>query len=156
MIGGPPIAQPYYPYPYQPPVANAPGSPGYVQQPPYVRPAQPRTPPPNQLATLPRMPAPPVVRGQKPDEPPARPALKLDMPAPEALGVPVPAAPPDWTTLRVRLDRIGATGFALDSLPEGGYRFRCQVPTTNGPRPVEGRAASEGEAVNRAIEAAGK
>jgi hypothetical protein len=92
-----------------------------------------------------------VVRGQIPDEAPVRPSLKLDMPSPEALGVVVPAAPPNWTDLRVRLDRIGATGFSLDLLPEGGYRFRCQVLTANGPRTVEGRAATEGEAVQRVL-----
>jgi hypothetical protein len=136
MIGGPPIAQPYYPYPYQPPVANVPGSLGYVQQP--QRPAPVRS-------------APPVVRGQIPEEAPApRPAPKLEMPTPEALGV--PAVPPSLTDLRVRLDRIGATGFALDPLPEGGYRFRCQVLTANGPTVVEGRAATEAEAVQRVLD----
>jgi hypothetical protein len=136
MIGGPPIAQPYYPYQYQPPVTNVPGSPGYVQQP--------QRPAPVRAAT-------PVVRGQIPDEAPVRPSLKLDMPSPEALGVVVPAAPPNWTDLRVRLDRIRATGFSFDPLPEGGYRFRCQVLTVNGPRAVEGRAATEGEAVQRVL-----
>jgi hypothetical protein len=156
MIGGPPIAQPYYPYPYQPPVTNVPGSPGYVQQPPAARPTQ-SWPPPSQQAAVPRMPAPPVVRGQIPDEPPARPTLKLEMPPPEALGVKMPAAPPDWTDLRVRLDRIGATGFTLDPLPEGGYRFHCQVPTSGGqPRTIEGKAATEGEAVRRALDGVGR
>jgi len=104
------------------------------------------------------MPAPPVVRGQSADEVLVRPAaLKLEMPPPEALGVPVPAAPPDWTDLRVRLDRIGAKQFTLDPLPEGGYRFTCQVSTTGGQsRTIEGRAATEGEAVRRAVDAAGR
>jgi hypothetical protein len=138
MIGGPPIAQPYYPYQYQPPATNVPGSPGYVQQQPRPTPVRP---------------APPVVRGQIPEEAPVRPAaIKLDMPSPEALGVTVPVAPPSWTDLRVQLDRIGATGFALDPLPEGGYRFRCQVLTANGPTTVEGRAATEAEAVQRVLE----
>jgi hypothetical protein len=142
MIGGPPIAQPYYPYQYQPPITNVPGS-GYVQQ--------------QQRPTAIR-PAPPVVRGQIPDEAPARPAaIKLDMPTPEALGVAVPIVPPSWTDLRVRLDRIGATGFSLDPLPEGGYRFRCQLPTAGGqPRMVEGHGPTETEAVRRALEQAGR
>ena len=151
MIGGPPISPPiYYPYQYQPPAPT----PGYVQQPSYVRPAQPWTPPPSQQAVLPRMPNPPVVRGQIPDEAPVRPKPQLVMPTPEALGV--PAVPPSLTELRVRLDRIGATGFSLDPAPEGGYRFRCQVPTASGPRMVEGRAATEAEAVRRGLEQVGK
>ncbi len=141
MIGGPPIAQPYYPYQYP--------TPGYVQQPSAVRP----TPLASQQATLPRIPAPPVVRGQIPDEAPTRQAMKLDMPAPEALGVAVPAS---WTELRVRLDRIGATGFALELQPDGGYRFRCEIPATNGRRTVEGRAGTEAEAVRQALEQAGQ
>jgi hypothetical protein len=152
MIGGPPIAQPYYPYQYQPPVTNVPGSPGYVQQPPAARP---RTVPPTQQASLPRVPNPPVVRGQIPDEAPARPALKLDMPTPEALGVAVPVPLPSWTDLRVRLDRIGATGFALEKQADG-YRFSCQVGTANGPRQIEGHAATEAEAVGRALEQVGR
>jgi hypothetical protein len=78
------------------------------------------------------------------------------MPTPEALGVAMPAAPPNWTDLRVRLDRVGATDFALEPLPEGGYRFRCRMPAANGSRTVEGRAATEAEAVRRALEQAGR
>jgi hypothetical protein len=103
------------------------------------------------------LPAPPIVRGQKPDDAPARPMLKLEMPPPEALGVPAPAAPPDWTELRVRLDRIGATGFAMRKQADGSYRFACQVRPAGGPpRTVEGRGATEAEAVRRAVAAAGK
>jgi hypothetical protein len=79
------------------------------------------------------------------------------MPSPEALGVPVPrpAAPVDWTSLRVRLDRLGATRFALERVADG-YRFTCKVPTADPARPrtLEGRAATEQEAVNRALDQA--
>jgi hypothetical protein len=142
MIGGPPITQPYAPYQYPAPVYTPP--PFYAQQLPAARPA-------------PR-PATPVVRAQSPDEPPTRPTARrpLEMPSPEALGVPVPATELDWTDLRLRLDRLGATGFALEKLPDGGYRFICQVPSSGGPRPVEGRASTESEAVRRALEQTGR
>jgi hypothetical protein len=97
-----------------------------------------------------------VVRGQSPDEAPARSIARVpDMPPPEALGVAVPATELDWTDLRLKLDRLGATGFVLEKLPASGYRFACRVPTSGGPaRVVEGRAATEPEAVRRALEAA--
>ena len=119
--------------------------------------ARPRTPPPSQRAAVARLPAPPVVRGQSPDEAPARPRIRLEMPPPEALGVPAPAAPPDWTDLRVRLDRIGATGFAMQKQADGSYRFTCQVRAADGgTRQYEGRAATEAGAVRRAVAAAGR
>jgi hypothetical protein len=134
MVGGPPIAHPYYPYQYQPPVQQ----PAYVQQPrpTLVTPTQPRSPA-------------PVVRGQVPDETPRRPA-KLEMPSPEALNVPAPLPPPDWMDLRVRLDRIGATGFSLAQQADG-YHFRCQAPAGGQVRTFEGRGLTEAEAVEQAL-----
>jgi hypothetical protein len=93
-----------------------------------------------------------------PEEPRPVPApRKLEMPPPEALGVPVPRPerPVDWTSLRVRLDRLGATRFALERT-DGGYRFTCQMPTADAahPRTLEGRATTEQEAVRRALEQA--
>jgi hypothetical protein len=79
------------------------------------------------------------------------------MPPPEALGVSAPVTDLDWTDLRLKLDRLGATGFALEKLPEGGYRFACKLPARGGPvRAVEGRASTEAEAVRRALSAAGR
>jgi hypothetical protein len=102
------------------------------------------------------MPTPPVVRGQMPDEP-ARPAPKLEMPSPEALGVTMPAPPPNWTDLRVRLDRIGATAYVLEPLSTGGYQFHCQVRSADGsPRTIEGCGATEAEAVRRALDGVGR
>jgi hypothetical protein len=147
VVGGLPIAQPYVPYQYPAAVYGQP--PAVVQQQPAVRPQ------PVQHVIAPR---PAVARGQKPDEPAARPAprkLALEMPSPEALGVPVPAAPPDWAELRVRLDRLGATSFSLAKETDG-YRFTCQVPTAGGSRTVEGRAATEAGAVQRALATAGR
>ena len=145
MVGGPPIAQPYYPYQYPAQVPQA-----YVQQP---RPAL-------GALTQPRSPAAPVVRGQMPEERPAakpvpRKAALPDMPPPEVLGVPVPPPPPDWTELRLRLDRLGATRFSLDKQADG-YRFTCEVRTTAGPRTLEARAATEAEAVQRALAQVGR
>ena len=44
----------------------------------------------------------------------------------------------------------------LEKLPAGGYCFRCQLPSTDPakPRAIEGRAATEAEAVQRALEQA--
>jgi hypothetical protein len=94
-----------------------------------------------------------VVRAQQADEPVRSAPPKLTMPSPEALGVPVPrpATELDWTALRVRLDRLGATQFTLTKLPEGGYCFTCRLPSAG---TVEGRATTEAEAVQRALEQA--
>jgi hypothetical protein len=75
------------------------------------------------------------------------------MPPPEALGVPVPrpVVPVDWTAVRVRLDRLGATQFGLEKLATGGYWFHFRLPSA---QPIEGRAATEAEAVQRAMEQA--
>lgn len=138
MIGGLPVVQqPVYQYP------------------PYVPPAYVPRPPATQQATA--RPSAPVVRGQKPDEVSARPVPRpLEMPSPQALGVPVPATELDWTDLRVRLDRMGATGFLMEQVP-GGYHFACRVTTAGGqPRLVEGRAATEADAVRRALDQAGR
>jgi hypothetical protein len=137
MIGGPPVAQPYYPYPYPAPAQ----SPGYVQQP---RP---------QMA---RPAAPPVARGQMPEEAPRRSPqpIKLEMPSPEALGVPTPPPPLDWTDVRVRLDRMGATGFSLDQQADG-FHFRCQIASGGQPRTLEGHGMTEDEAVQQALRQAG-
>ncbi|MFO0810456.1 MAG: hypothetical protein U0746_17665 [Gemmataceae bacterium] len=87
-------------------------------------------------------PKPPAARAQMPEEP--RPSVALTLPTPEQLGVPMPLT---WTEIRVRLDRLGANGFALDKEPTG-YRFACKLP--NG-RTIEARAATEGEAARQAL-----
>lgn len=68
------------------------------------------------------------------------------MPTPEQLGIAL-AKPVDWSQLRVRLDRVGASGFQLTS-ESGGWRFTCHL--TNG-RTVEGRADNDVEAVLNAL-----
>jgi hypothetical protein len=106
----------------------------------------------------------PVARGQMPEEPrrpaapPAPPPTRLEMPSPEELGIAVakPAAPVDWSAVHARLDRLGVLKFALERQPTGDYRFTCLVPGAdpNRPRPVEATAATESEAVQRALEQA--
>jgi hypothetical protein len=151
-----PYPAPFYaPVPQAAPAAPRPAPPAAARAPQPVSVAWPAPPPaPTQVAAG-RAPA-PVVRGQMPEEPhPAAAPPKLALPPPEALGVPVPhpAAPVDWTALRVRLDRLGATQFALERLPEGDYRFRCRLPSADPahPRTVEVRAATEAEAVRQAL-----
>jgi hypothetical protein len=120
---------------------------------PPVPPQRPPVAPGTPVAHAPGSPAKPVVRGQKPDE--ARPA-PLVMPTPEELGIPVPKAAPaapaavDWAAVHARLDRLGATAFALERAGQG-YRFTCRLPAD---RTVEGRGATQVEAIRMALEQA--
>lgn len=68
------------------------------------------------------------------------------MPTPEQLGVSMPK-PVTMIDLRVRLDRLNASGFQLAPQADG-WRFACQLP--NG-RTVEAIGACEVEAVQRAL-----
>ena len=121
MIGGSPI--PVYPtYPQA-------GPPSYPQAP---RP----------VAVRPQPRPAPTVRGQKAEEP----RTLAAMPTPEQLGVALPK-PADWTELRVRLDRLGASQFTLVK-NDGGWRFACQLP---GGRSLEGHGATDADAVSDAL-----
>jgi hypothetical protein len=104
-------------------------------------------------------PRPPIVRAKGPDDPPPAPKpAPLTMPSPEQLGVTraklAPGDVVDWAAARRRLDRLGATGFLLEKLPQGGYRFTCLLPTTQAGRThhVEAVAATEAEAVRATLE----
>ena len=109
---------------------------------------RPSYPPPQQQAAVRLQPrTTPVVRGQSPDEPKAKPLAP--MPTPEQLGVALPK-PADWSELRVRLDRVGASQFQLTHQADG-WRFSCQLP---GGRPLEGRGATEVDAVLAALDGA--
>jgi hypothetical protein len=140
--------------------------PGYY---PPAYPTQPAAAWPQAAAPQPQQPLriaaparPPVARGQMPEEPrrPVAPPAptRLEMPSPEELGIAVakPAAAVDWSAMHARLDRLGVLKFALEKLPTDGYRFTCLVPGAdpNRPRPVEATAATEAEAVRRAVELA--
>lgn len=68
------------------------------------------------------------------------------MPTPEQLGIAV-AKPVSMIELRVRLDRLGASGFQL--VPQAdGWRFSCRLPSG---RPVEAIGSTETDAVLRAL-----
>jgi hypothetical protein len=102
-------------------------------------------------------PAPRVVRGQRPDDqispiPPA-PTLRpvpLRMPSPEELGVAdakrLENPSIDWSAVHNQLDRLGATCFHLERLPEGGCRITCLLPTNQQGRTHRIEAASSTEA----------
>jgi hypothetical protein len=91
----------------------------------------------------------PIVRGQSPDE--SRTKSLPPMPTPEQLGVSVPK-PADWNDLRVRLDRIGASGFQLTPQADG-WRFTCRLPDG---RQLDTRGATDADAVQRALAQAGQ
>ena len=55
--------------------------------------------------------------------------------------------PVDWNDLRVRLDRIGASGFQLTQDIDG-WRFTCTLP--NGGQ-LDARGTSDADAVQRAL-----
>jgi hypothetical protein len=121
--------QPYFPP--QPPVQPAP------------RPSYP--PPQQQAAVRPQQRSAPVARGQSPEEPKVKPLPP--MPTPEQLGVSLPK-PTDWSELRVRLDRLGASHFQLTKQGDG-WRFTCQLPSG---RTLEGAGSTDADAVLAAIQ----
>lgn len=145
MIGGQPVLPPGY-YPYQP-----------VAQP-------------TRQPILPRRQAAPMARnggtqqsaaqgkvrlqGQD-NEAATRPNLPpLPMPTPEELGLGAKSnrtGEVDWTGVRQRLERVSASSFHLQKVSTG-FRFSCVVPNAAGERRrVEAEAASEAEAIDRAL-----
>jgi hypothetical protein len=101
-------------------------------------------------ATAVSRPQPAVARGQKPEE--ARPA-PLAMPTPEDLGISMPkpaAMPVDWSSIRARLDRLGATAFSMERAG-GSFHFSCRLPAG---RSLEGRGATEADAIKQALDQA--
>ena len=75
------------------------------------------------------------------------------MPTPEELGIPMPRpaiTPVDWSSVRARLDRLGATAFSLERAGTG-YRFSCRLPAG---RSAEGRGATEADAIRQALDQA--
>jgi hypothetical protein len=172
MFGRAPMSQPFMGQPF--PMEAYPQQqflppPGWVPEGGMARP--PAAPPANGLVRQPSPPA-PRFRAQSPDEPAApraaapapRRIVALSMPSPETLGVPAarPAARPaadvpvDWSAAMARLDRLGATCFQVERLPQGGSQFTCLLPTgqANQAHRIEARAGSEGEAVRLALDRA--
>jgi hypothetical protein len=120
--------------------------PYFPPQPPVQPPPRPSCPPPQQQAAVrPQLRSAPVVRGQSPEEPKVKPLPP--MPTPEQLGVCLPK-PTDWSELRVRLDRVGASQFQLTQ-QGGDWRFTCQLP---GGRKVEGHGSTDADAVMTALQ----
>ncbi|MBI1914296.1 MAG: hypothetical protein HYS12_06100 [Planctomycetes bacterium] len=141
----------------------------------------PRQAPP--AATWAQGPAPrvPVVRGQNADQPETAPPqsavtaaaaytpppVPVSIPSPRAFGVAdVPeqqaggnATGTDWTTVRQRMKEVGIVAFKVLELPQGGWRFVCDVRTTQPGRlrRIEtGPAATEAEAITLALAEAGR
>jgi hypothetical protein len=115
----------------------------------------------------------PKIRLQSAEPTPPVQSARLVMPSPEALGLargpqagaaaPVDvspaAAPPaavDWNDAHARLRRLGALGFHLDRLPEGGCRVSFHLPTNQPQRTrvVESVGRTEAEAVHLALQQA--
>ncbi len=142
----PPPGAPFY--------APAPGSP------PVARAAAP-APAPRRAAPTAQAPVPfpkPIVRAAMPEEAPARPA-PLVMPSPERLGVGLARpATLDATTIAHRLQQVGASGYHLDRLPEGGFRFTLWIPTAQPGKSnrFEATATSESEAARLALDRAAR
>jgi hypothetical protein len=134
--------------------------PGAWQAAPTAKPA-PRMPVNAALATASPSAAPrPTIRLQAADtllKPAPTPLL---LPSPESLGVRplsagevVPQAL-DWNNVHARLGRLGALGFHMDRLSEGGVRVTFMLPDANNQRArqIEVVADSEAAAVNAALE----
>src|SRR5262249_11672206 len=94
---------------------------------------------------------------------PAAPALP-SLPPPSALGL---AAPPpalaageaDWAAARRRLKELGVVTFQVHELPQGGWRFVCQLRTAQAGvlrRLATAPAATEAEAATLALAEAGR
>jgi hypothetical protein len=77
------------------------------------------------------------------------------LPAPEQLGVTAVgnAQGVDWNVAHAQLLRLGAVGWQLGRLPQGGYRFSFLLPTAdpNHARHVEATAPTEADAVRLAL-----
>lgn len=104
----------------------------------------------------------PKIRMQAPE--PTTTSARLVLPSLEELGVAVQAQVPvqasrpalDWNRAHTRLQDLGAVGFHLDRLPNGGCRVTFLLPTSQPQRThhVEAEAASEADAVRNALEQA--
>ncbi|MCI0377730.1 MAG: hypothetical protein L0215_09000 [Gemmataceae bacterium] len=101
------------------------------------------------------------IRMQAPDAPKPAPT-RLVLPSPEQLGIQsavLPASVPaqlDWNQAHARLQQLGALGFHLDRLPQGGFRatFYLPSPQRQSTQLVEAVAQTEAAAVAAALERA--
>jgi hypothetical protein len=81
----------------------------------------------------------------------------VSIPSPGAFGVAdAPEAPAgtDWTAVRQRIKEVGIVAFKVIEMPQGGWRFVCDVRTAEPGRlrRIEtGPAATEAEAITLAL-----
>jgi hypothetical protein len=101
----------------------------------------------------------PTIRLQAPDTLLGAPKAPLILPSPAALGIqqadhaPSAAQTVDWNHVHARLGRLGALGFHMDRLPQGGVRVTFMLPAGDQrARQIEVVADSEAAAVNAALE----
>jgi hypothetical protein len=168
MIGGPPVflSPGQYPtapvsmpawQPYSPP-------PGFNPPPAYNQPPA-LNPPRQPVAQRPAPQQQPVYRGVRPEEPAPRPApapvsrpSPVSIPAPEQLGVAAPGKREqlEFGAIPTRLRELGAVSCQVEQLPDGSWRFACQLATTEFGRThgIEARAGTEAEAVRQAVQQA--
>jgi hypothetical protein len=174
MIGRAPV-QPFPGYapsfPASPPAYGAPQA--FLQQPSSQPAAWVPQPPawPGQASALASHTDPhrPVFRGQMPEQPaeapPPRPAPPpLAMPSPGQLGLGISRPGPeadvgssvDWNAALKRARELGATGFNVARVPEGGFQVVLLLPTGEADRTqhIEATAASEAGALRLALERA--
>jgi hypothetical protein len=103
-----------------------------------------------------------------PDEAPAKPRPQpaaprprevVTIPSPEELGVtctkPVETGI-DWSAVNRRLDKLGATCFQLNQLPQGRWRVVCLLPTAQAEHShrIEAEADAKPDAVRMTLEQA--
>jgi hypothetical protein len=124
---------------------------------PFSYPVQQYPPAPSQrystVASGPARAALPRVRMQMNDatEAPKPRLTALEMPSPEQLGVGTKPqrSEVNWDNVRLRLQRLKATSFHLQKLPNG-FRFICALPGGPG-REIQAEASTEAEAIERAL-----
>ena|SRR5438132_3478146 len=163
MIGGPPIASPDFGSPYALQAFPAAAAPNRFPQ-ASPRAASPASAPWNaSVAQQPPARARPVFRAQREDEPvrtgtPVASRIgPIVLPTPEQLGVGLAKGSErqaiDWANVHDRLDRLGASCFHQQKVPEGGYRVTCLLPTARSERThrIEAQAATEAAAVQAVL-----
>jgi hypothetical protein len=162
MIGGAPIASPDFGSPYA--LQAFPGVPASIRFPQASPRAASAASVPWNASVAQQQPARsrPVFRAQREDDPVrTTPVVSrvapIVLPTPEQLGVGLSKGSErkaiDWANVHDRLDRLGASCFHQQKMPEGGYRITCLLPTAQSERThrIEAQAATEAEAVRAVL-----
>jgi hypothetical protein len=161
MIGGAPIPSPDFGSPYALQAFPAPAAANRSQQ-ADARTAAPASVPWNgSLAQQQPARSRPIIRAQREDDPARTPVASrvapIVLPTPEQLGVGLSKESQrkaiDWANVHDRLERLGASCFHQQKVPEGGYRITCLLPTAQSERThrIEAQAATEAEAVRAVL-----